>query len=759
MNVLPPSGFAERLRSLRVRHHWTQEQLAEKVDVSVATINRWEGGKASPRPEQRRRICDALGAEGHDLFAEPVPYRRKAAVAPEEHERVHQLVSGSYPPRGALALDDSPFWNVGFVRDLRLGEPALKQGKHPIADYFERSCFTQVREAVRAAASEGSGGATLFGLPMVGKTRMALEALRREAPGFLLVPWPRQEFALSALNRFARCPVALVLDDLHELAHQQDAGRILAAMQRLLALAERLIVIVTSRSGVDEAATRQHYDGLIESLGLVTVRIAPMARDEGEAEDFLTFVRMLAEREPARQFVAGAFDGTPGSVLLGLGRRTSQLRSSRFPSAAKAILKAIALLRAADIYDYGESRVRRVAQDVFELTGAQWSDALDYLVGGGWVSLDDGDQSGESRLYVPSDAYLDICLAESGVYPRSQRRITSDFPKVCEALARAPVDSAALFALSRAIFAARREIGAKWNELGVDAAKAGLVALDPVREPVLWARGQYALGISYWKRWRGDTAENAALAVAALEAAQTVLTRAAHPAEWASIQVSLGAAYLDGVLEPKDDLLERGIACYQAALDVYARETFPYEWARAHNNLALAFVTRARGDRAANLEQAITHFRLALHVITRQAYAASWAVVMRNLADAYAQRATGNATENEELAVACCQAVLDDAMRETSPYDWARTHAVVGDIYRQRRSGERAVNLRSAIAHYKAALGILIPGEYDADRAKVLTAQEEARVLLARDERTDDELGVAPSSSGSPDHPATFEWS
>ncbi|HEX6818405.1 MAG TPA: hypothetical protein VF120_08525, partial [Ktedonobacterales bacterium] len=642
-------------------------------------------------------------------------------------ERATRQVTASIP-----GLDDSPFWNVRLVRETPLGDPALKQGKHPVSRYFERSSFALAREALHKAAAQGSGGIALFGPPMVGKTRLAHAALLREAPAYLLLPWPRHDFALSALSRFAGLPVALLLDDLHELGHQQGVGRIREAVQRLLSLTDRLLVVITSRSGADEALARQHYDGLIESLGLAVLRIAPMARDESEARLFLAFVRELARQEPARPLAMESFDGTPGSVLLGLERRTSQLRSSRFPSSAKAILKALALLRAAGVYDYPESRVRRVAAEVFELADWRWSEALDYLIGGGWVSLDEGDMRGESNLYVPSDAYLDVCLSESGVYPRSNRRVTSDFPKVCEALARAPVDSAALVALSRAISGARREISAKWTEVGLEAARAALAALDPVPEPVLWARGQQALGLSYWTRFAGDERENTLRAVAAFEAAETILTCEAYPAEWGAIQLSLGAAYGDGPLEPKDQLLERAFGCFQSALAVYTREAFPYNWARAHNNIALVLVKRSRGERASNVEQAISHFQLALQVITREAYPTSWAVVTRNLAETHAKREAGNTAENEELAVSCCQVVLDEAMRQTSPYDWARTHVVLGDIYQRRRSGERAANLRTAIAHYETALTVLIPGEYAVDHAQVSAARHAAREALAR---------------------------
>src|SRR6266540_3365066 len=53
---------AGRLRLLRNRLNLSQEQLAAKLDVSFATINRWEGGKSKPQAAKLAEI-DALWAE------------------------------------------------------------------------------------------------------------------------------------------------------------------------------------------------------------------------------------------------------------------------------------------------------------------------------------------------------------------------------------------------------------------------------------------------------------------------------------------------------------------------------------------------------------------------------------------------------------------------------------------------------------------------------------------------------------------------
>jgi transcriptional regulator with XRE-family HTH domain len=55
-----------RLRELRKRHLLAQEELAEKVEVSVVTVGRWEAGQR-PQPLHLRRLSEVLGATAEDL--------------------------------------------------------------------------------------------------------------------------------------------------------------------------------------------------------------------------------------------------------------------------------------------------------------------------------------------------------------------------------------------------------------------------------------------------------------------------------------------------------------------------------------------------------------------------------------------------------------------------------------------------------------------------------------------------------------------
>lgn len=54
------TGFGSRLRFVRKKWNLTQEQLAGRAGVGVATVRRAENGYFEPRLESSRRLADAL---------------------------------------------------------------------------------------------------------------------------------------------------------------------------------------------------------------------------------------------------------------------------------------------------------------------------------------------------------------------------------------------------------------------------------------------------------------------------------------------------------------------------------------------------------------------------------------------------------------------------------------------------------------------------------------------------------------------------
>ena len=59
-----------RLRELRAERHWTQADLAERLDVSRQTVNAIEVGRYDPSLPLAFRIARIFGMSIEELFSE-----------------------------------------------------------------------------------------------------------------------------------------------------------------------------------------------------------------------------------------------------------------------------------------------------------------------------------------------------------------------------------------------------------------------------------------------------------------------------------------------------------------------------------------------------------------------------------------------------------------------------------------------------------------------------------------------------------------
>jgi len=88
------SDFGATLRNIRVRLDLTQEQLADRLGVSFATVNRWEGGQNKPQKAAREAIAalaQEAGLEDGDAPGEP------AAAAVTRRRSQAQQATGTKP--------------------------------------------------------------------------------------------------------------------------------------------------------------------------------------------------------------------------------------------------------------------------------------------------------------------------------------------------------------------------------------------------------------------------------------------------------------------------------------------------------------------------------------------------------------------------------------------------------------------------------------------------------------------------------------
>ena len=84
-------GISERLTALRKQNGWSQEELAQRLDVSRQAVSKWEGGQAMPDLERVVRMSELFGVSTDSLLKDspgsdtPVP-KAVRAVTMEEAE-------------------------------------------------------------------------------------------------------------------------------------------------------------------------------------------------------------------------------------------------------------------------------------------------------------------------------------------------------------------------------------------------------------------------------------------------------------------------------------------------------------------------------------------------------------------------------------------------------------------------------------------------------------------------------------------------
>ena len=67
-----------RLRTLRAQRHWSQQALAERLDVSRQSVNAIETGKYDPSLPLAFRIAELFGLTIEDVFVPPSRHSSKA---------------------------------------------------------------------------------------------------------------------------------------------------------------------------------------------------------------------------------------------------------------------------------------------------------------------------------------------------------------------------------------------------------------------------------------------------------------------------------------------------------------------------------------------------------------------------------------------------------------------------------------------------------------------------------------------------------
>ncbi len=160
-------SFSENLQFFRARHTLTQEQLAERLDVSRQSVSKWESGQSYPEMDTLLTLCDLFGTDldtllrgsaeqscaedsaGYDRFM--TAHARKIAGSAAGLILSFALCSGLYALNLPMALYTTLFWLTAGVCIVVLVASGIQYSifckRNPvITDFYtqkQRDAFTQ----------------------------------------------------------------------------------------------------------------------------------------------------------------------------------------------------------------------------------------------------------------------------------------------------------------------------------------------------------------------------------------------------------------------------------------------------------------------------------------------------------------------------------------------------------------------------------------------------------------------------------------
>jgi|GEM_PF-1573461 len=87
--------FPTILKGLRIGKGWTQDELADKLDISNPTLIAYESGKSAPNVAQLKTMCDLFNVSADELLGintketQPIGRIEIASYIPEKLRAAH----------------------------------------------------------------------------------------------------------------------------------------------------------------------------------------------------------------------------------------------------------------------------------------------------------------------------------------------------------------------------------------------------------------------------------------------------------------------------------------------------------------------------------------------------------------------------------------------------------------------------------------------------------------------------------------------
>jgi len=126
-------SFPERLAALRKEHGFTQQQMADKIDMHVSQLKRYESGASQPTIEVFRRIALALNVSADMLLFEAdergpderlkLQFEAVSKLDEKEREAVETMIAG------VLHMHDAKRWTQAAAAPTVKVAPVPKPAK------------------------------------------------------------------------------------------------------------------------------------------------------------------------------------------------------------------------------------------------------------------------------------------------------------------------------------------------------------------------------------------------------------------------------------------------------------------------------------------------------------------------------------------------------------------------------------------------------------------------------------------------------
>ncbi len=228
-----------QLRSERLRHGWSQQELAEKLGISVVTINRWERGVTEPSPYFRLKLCALFGKSAIEL--------------------------------GLLPDDAAPRTDISAQASAQVSEQSSANTViKPLLPFHRNALFTgreTTLEHIHALFHDrGTHIVALTGLGGMGKTQTAIEYAHRFSHDYDTVVWLQAEDSTVLTTDCTK-----LLRQLHLLkGDEQQQGQSIEIMQHWLARQRNLLLILDN--GEDGRLIQRLLPSFLTGHVLLTTR-------------------------------------------------------------------------------------------------------------------------------------------------------------------------------------------------------------------------------------------------------------------------------------------------------------------------------------------------------------------------------------------------------------------------------------------------------------------------------------------------------